>query len=162
MAEDPVDTFIAQWQRERPDLAFESMATIARLGRLTALAGRSIEATLQTHGLHLAEFDVLAALRRAGAPYVATPSALTRALMLSPAGMTSRLDRLEAAGLVERRADPGDRRSLLVVLSTEGLRVIDAAVVDHVANEDRLLEPLSARERATLDSLIRKLGAQFG
>lgn len=158
---DPVDTFIAQWVHERPDLQFGAMATIARIGRLTALVGKSIEAVLGEHGLHVAEFDVLAALRRMGAPYTATPSALTRALMLSPAGMTSRLDRLEAAGHIERLADPGDRRSLLVVLTERGRATIDAAVVDHVANEERLLAELSDRERGALDTLLRKLSEQF-
>ena len=161
MTTDPVDTFIGQWERERPDLRFGAMATIARMGRFAAHAGKSINGILREHDLQVPEFDVLAALRRMGAPFTTTPSALTRALMLSPAGMTSRLDRLEAAGFVERVADPGDRRSLLVVLTARGLDTIDAAVVDHVANEERLLEALSDRERTTLDHLLRKLGEQF-
>jgi len=158
---DPVDNFIAQWARERPDLQFDAMATIARVGRFAALAGKSIDATLGEHELHVAEFDVLAAIRRLGKPFTTTPSALTRALMLSPAGMTSRLDRLEAAGFIERLADPGDRRSLLVVLTKKGQTTIDAAVVDHVANEERLLAGLTARDRTALDNLLRKLTKQF-
>src|SRR5690349_2401527 len=113
------------------------MATIGRLGRLHALAGRSIEDVFATHGLNAGEFDVLAALRREGDPFVLTPSALARTLMLSPAGMTNRLDRLVERGLVDRRADPDDRRSVLVALTPEGRRVVDAAVTDHVANEAR-------------------------
>jgi DNA-binding MarR family transcriptional regulator len=71
--------------------------------------------------------------------------------------MTKRLDRLEDAGLVERRPDPGDRRGTLVGLTKRGREIVDAALVTHVGNEERLLQTLSASERRTLDALLRKL-----
>jgi DNA-binding MarR family transcriptional regulator len=154
---DPVDNLIAQWKRERPDLDFGAMETIGRLGRLQAMIRPSIEAVLGRHGLGVAEFDVLAALRRSGEPYVLRPIDLSRTLMLSPAGMTSRLDRLEAAGHIARRLDRDDRRSMLVELTPQGLATVDAAVTDHVANEERLLRPLTARERTALDRALRTL-----
>ena len=137
------------------------MATFGRLGRALAHATRSIEEVFGRHGLTIGEFDVLAALRRAGDPHVMTPTALSRLLMLSPAGMTNRIDRLEAAGLVERRLDPDDRRSSLVVLTEEGRALVDAAVTDHVANEADLLSGLTATEQRSLDQLLRKLLAHF-
>jgi DNA-binding MarR family transcriptional regulator len=158
---DGVDELIDQWSRERPDLDVEPMAVFGRLGRLTALAGRSIEAVFAEHQLTTGEFDVLAALRRNGEPFVMMPSALSRALMLSPAGMTNRLDRLESAGLIERRHDPSDRRSTLVVLTAAGRERVDEAVTDHVANEARMLEPLSAAQRSALDGILRALLTQF-
>ena len=154
---DHVDQVLAQWRAVRPDLDVEAMGTIGRLARLHALAGPRIEATLRSHGLGVGEFDVLAALRRSGAPHEMLPSALARLLMLTPAGMTNRVDRLEAAGLVERRADPGDRRSTRILLTAEGLATVDAAVTDHVATEAALLSPLTAAERGTLDTLLQKL-----
>lgn len=158
---DVIDSFIAQWEHERPDLSFAAMGTIARLGRFVALAGRVIDETLETHDLRVPEFDVLASLRRLGSPYVATPSELTRMLMLSPAGMTARLDRLERAGYVERRSDPTDRRSVRAVLTAAGFDLIDAAVADHLATEERLLGDLDARERVALDAALRSLVRQF-
>ena len=159
---DPIDRIIQQWRAERPDLELLPMALFGRLNRFAALAGKAIEATLQAHLTGgVAEFDVLAALRRAGPPFALTPSDLARALMLSPAGMTSRLDRLEGQGLIERRADPGDRRSMLAALTEKGRAAVDAAVGHHVANEARLLAPLSAAEQETLDRLMRKLLAGF-
>jgi len=154
-----VDVLIDQWRRCRPDLAddLDAMATIGRLGRLQAFVRPRIEAVLGEHGLSVAEFDVLAALRRSGEPFVLRPIDLAHTLMLSPAGMTGRLDRLEQAGHVARRLDPDDRRSLLVELTEQGRTTIDAAVTDHVANERRLLEPLTDRERAALDRALRKL-----
>ena len=154
---DHVDALVAQWREQRPDLDLAPMATIGRLGRLHALASARIEAVLREHGLGIGEFDVLAALRRAGEPFAMAPSALARLVMLTAAGMTNRVDRLVAAGLVEREPDPDDRRSVVVRLTPEGRALVDAAVTDHVANEARLLEPLSERERETLDRLVRKL-----
>ena len=89
------------------------------------------------------------------------PTDLAHMLMLSPAGMTNRVDRLEAAGWIERRHDPDDRRSSLVRLTDDGRTLVDRAVTDHVANEARLLEPLSPTERATLDRALRTLLLQF-
>jgi len=154
---DAVDDLVDQWRRERPDLEPEVMGTFGRFGRIFAHATRAIDATLAPFTLQMGEFDVLAAIRRSGAPFVIAPSRLTTSLMLSPSGMTSRLDRLEKLGLIERKASPDDRRSLLVVLTPEGKRVVDEAVTAHVANETRLLSPLTAAEAKTLDQLLRKL-----
>ena len=159
MAADAVDALIAQWREVRPDLTDElpAMATIGRLGRLHQLARAQIESVLAQHGLSIGEFDVLAALRRAGEPYALRPIDLARTLMLSPAGMTSRLDVLEQSGWIERRHDRNDRRSILVELTRRGLELVDAAVTDHIANEQRILEPLTDRQRATLDTILRQL-----
>lgn len=158
---DHVDRIIEQWARERPDLELAPMATIGRLGRLHTLASRAVADVFAAHGLQVGEFDVLAALRRSGEPFVMKPTDLARLVMLSPAGMTNRLDRLEAAGWIERRNDPDDRRSSLVVLTGAGRTLVDRAVTDHVANEARLLQPLSANERAALDRALRTLLRQF-
>jgi DNA-binding MarR family transcriptional regulator len=158
---DPVDRLIEQWARERPDLELGPMATIGRLGRLHSLASRSIADVFASHGLQIGEFDVLAALRRSGEPFLMKPTDLARVLMLSPAGMTNRIDRLEAAGWIERQNDPDDRRSSLVRLTDDGRELVDRAVTDHVANEARLLEPLSPTERAALDRALRTLLRQF-
>ena len=161
---DLVDEILDQWERERPDLNCEPMAVFGRLSRLDRASNAVIEARLGEHGLNRGEFDVLATLRRGGEPYTLAPTALARWMMLSSAAMTNRVDRLEAAGLVERRPDPGDRRGLLVALTLDGMQVVDAAVADHVENERRLLEPLSEEEQQTLNALLRKLllGLQTG
>jgi DNA-binding MarR family transcriptional regulator len=164
-APDPVDVLVDQWRAQRPDLdtgpdtGLAAMATIGRLGRVHAVFGPRIAEALGRHGLAIADFDVLAALRRSGPPFVLRPVDLAAALMLSPAGITGRLDRLERAGHVSRRLDPDDRRSLLVELTDDGLRTVDAAVADHVANEERLLAVLTPDERRTLDLILRKLAA---
>ena len=158
-APDPVDRIVGQWRAERPDLsadALGAMATFGRLGRLAAVVTPRIEKVFAQHGLTTGEFDVLAALRRAGDGPL-TPSGLARTLMLSPAAMTNRLDRLELAGLVTRRLDPANRRSMLVTLTDAGRERVDTAVTAHVAHEERLLAALSPAERSLLDGILRAL-----
>jgi DNA-binding MarR family transcriptional regulator len=154
---DRVDEMVRQWEDTGLDLVFDAMGTIGRLGRLNAVGGKIIEEGMATHGLSVAEFDVLAALRRSGEPYELTPTALSRTLMLSPAGISNRLDRLERAGLVERRLAPGDRRSLLVRLNEAGRAKVEEAVIGHVGREEAMLAGLSRAERDALDALLRKL-----
>jgi DNA-binding MarR family transcriptional regulator len=154
---DLVDEILEQWRRERPDLDCGPMEVFGRLNRLDLMSNAAIEARLGEHGLSRGEFDVLATLRRSGMPYTLAPTAVSRWMLLSSAAMTNRVERLEAAGLVDRRPDPGVRRGLVVALTPDGRRVVDAAVADHVENERRMLEPLSEDERRTLNALLRKL-----
>lgn len=162
MAEDAINRLIEQWRRERPDLDARPMAVIGRLLRAARIADRAIEQTLSQHGLRPGWFDVLSALRRAGAPYRLTPGQLTHSLMLSTGGMTKRLDRMESAGLVRRSPDPDDRRGLLVEMTDKGLRLVDAAVEAHLENEERLLRHLTKSERTQLERLLLKLDAGAG
>jgi DNA-binding MarR family transcriptional regulator len=143
---DAVDAILAQWRRERPDLDVRPMATIGRVKRCAALLQRRLDETFAQFGL-----DVLATLRRSGAPYRLAPTALFATLMISSGTMTHRLKGLEAAGLVKRVANEADARSLLVQLTAKGLALIDRAVAAHVQNEHRILAPLEPAELAALD-----------
>lgn len=157
MEHDHVDAILAQWRRERPDLDPAPMGVIGRIRRIERLLGRALDATFAQFGLNSGEFDVLATLRRSGAPYQLTPTALFTSLMLSSGAMTNRLDRLEQAGLIARAPDPSDRRGTLVGLTPRGLELIDAAVAAHLANEARLLAALLPGERDQLAGLLRRL-----
>src|SRR5690348_2124316 len=115
------------------------MGVIGRLSRLSRELEQRLGPGFARHGLAAGLFDVLATLRRSGEPYRMRPTDLAQAVMLTSSGTTKRLDRLEAAGLIERRPDPQDRRGLLIELTTAGRELIDASVADHVATEARLL-----------------------
>jgi DNA-binding MarR family transcriptional regulator len=156
-APDHIDRIVAQWRRERPDVDASPLALLGRLFRAAHLADLALATGLAGYGLQPGWFDLLAALRRAGPPYELSPTDLMGATMLSSGGMTKRLDRLVAAGLVERRPDPDDRRGTLVRLTRKGRSGIDRALEAHVANEKRLLRPLSAADRRSLDRLLRRL-----
>ena len=156
-----LDDTLAGWTRERPDLDFAVMGTFLRLAQLMRLATRGIDEVFAVHGISLGEFDVLAALRRQGAGTTLTPTQLARVAMVSPGGMTNRLDRLERAGLISRAPDPADRRGSLVTLTPAGHEVADRAVEDLVAAEAAVAADLSDAERlrfeATLDKLLGNL-----
>jgi DNA-binding MarR family transcriptional regulator len=154
---DHMDGILAQWKRERPDVDVAALGTMGRLFRAAQLADIELGSGIAQHDLQPGWFDLLAALRRAGTPFELNPTQLMATTMLSSGGMTKRLDRLEDAGLVERRPDPSDRRGTLVGLTKKGQELVDAALLTHVGNEERLLQVLSAGERRTLDELLRKL-----
>ena len=149
---------LVQWGKERPDLDSLPMAVLGRLAEtaLTVMRDR-LEPLFAKFGLQAGEFDVLATLRRSGEPCALTPTALYEAAMISSGGMTSRIDQLENAGLVERRAHPTDRRGALVALTPKGRALIDEAVGRHVDNERAILACLSSGEQAELDRLLAKL-----
>jgi DNA-binding MarR family transcriptional regulator len=158
---DHSDEVVRQWREQRPDLDPTPMATFTRLWRAARLADERIQDVLDRHGLEAGWFDVLATLRRAGAPHRLSAGTLARGLVMTTGGMTKRLDRLEAAGYIERSPDPADRRGVLVSLTRKGLRVVDDAVTDHLGNEARLLEVLSERERRALNATLSKLVAAW-
>ncbi|GBH25593.1 hypothetical protein BvRS1_26420 [Burkholderia vietnamiensis] len=114
------------------------------------------------YGLQPGEFDVLATLRRSGAPFALTPTALYDALMMSSGGMTARIDRLQKAGWVERRPNPADGRGTLVALTDAGRALIDEAVGAHVDNQRAMLAALSDAGQAQLAALLEKLLAGLG
>ena len=132
---DHVDRIVTQWRRERPDLDVAPLGVLGRLFRVAQLADDALAKGVEPFGLQRGWFDLLAALRRAGAPYELNPTELMKATLLSSGGMTKRLDRLVEAGLVERRPDPDDRRGTLVRLTRQGKSTIDKALEAHVATK---------------------------
>ena len=154
---DAVDAILAQWRRERPDLDVSPMGTIGRIKRCAALLQRRLDETFAIFGLSGWEFDVLATLRRSGAPYRLAPTALFSSLMVSSGTMTHRLKGLETRALVRRLPSRDDARSVLVQLSASGLALIDRAVAAHVEGERRILAAIKPAELAALDARLSQL-----
>jgi len=159
---DKVDAILAQWQSARPDLDTSPMGVLGRLSRVRRITSEAMNANYRLHGLKDGEFDLLATLRRSGAPYTLTPGDLVATSMVTSGAITNRLDRLEERGLITREVDPRNRRSVIVTLTSTGLAVIDAAVTDHVALQHELLDPLSSKDRAQLARLLSKWLAGLG
>ena len=155
---DRADVAIEQWSRERPDLPSLPMEVLGRLSEASERVMRDhLNPLFAGAGLQPGEFDVLATLRRSGDPYMLSPTRLYEAAMISSGGMTNRIDRLESAGLIERRPDPNDRRGKQIALTAAGKRVIDETITRHVANEQRLLSVLTTAEQEELNALLKKL-----
>jgi DNA-binding MarR family transcriptional regulator len=154
---DEVDQIVAAWQRERPDLDVAPVQVMSRLDRLADLLGERRVAIFARHNLRRHEFDVLAALRRSGAPFELTAGELSAQTHVTSGTMTSRLDRLTERGLVTRAADPADGRLVRVRLTAAGRTAVDAAFAALVAEERALLAPLSAAGQHQLAATLRDL-----
>jgi DNA-binding MarR family transcriptional regulator len=158
---DAVDKILAQWNRERPDLDVGPMGLLGRLAKLRHHLAREVDSELARHGLNSSSFDVLATLRRSGAPYRLSPGELLETMMITSGTMTNRIDQLEKAGLVERLDNPDDRRGVIIALTDKGFEVVEKAVTGHVANQHRLVSVLSEDERSQLGGLLAKFLAAY-
>ena len=159
--QDEVDRLVAAWARERPDLDVRPLEVLSRVTRLARHLDRARRTAFAAHGLEPWEFDVLAALRRAGKPYVLSPGQLIAQTMVTSGTMTNRVDRLESVWLVQRQPDPQDRRGVHVKLTQRGKERVDDALADLLDRERELLRGLSKADRETLSTLLRRLVAPF-
>jgi DNA-binding MarR family transcriptional regulator len=155
--EDIVDQLLRDWARERPDLDVSAMAVVGRLLHLGGLLQARAGERLREHGIGYTELDVLATLRRSGAPYRLSPTALRKSVLLTSGAMTACLNRLEQRGLISRTPDEIDRRSLVAMLTERGVQLIDQAIASHFSAAERTVSGLDRNERAELAHLLRKL-----
>jgi len=159
--EDEVDRLVAGWRRALPDLDVSPLEVLSRVSRLARHLDRQRSMVFARHDLEIWTFDVLAALRRADPPHQLSPGQLLAQTLVTSGTMTNRIDHLEARGLVRRRPDPSDARSVRVALTAAGRRRVDAALHDLVTRENAILGTLDATERATLAGLLRRVVAPF-
>jgi DNA-binding MarR family transcriptional regulator len=158
---DEVDRIVAAWRRERPDLDVRPLEVLSRVSRLARHLDLARRSAFSRHDLETWEFDVLSALRRAGAPYRLSPGALLTLTLVTSGTMTNRIDRLEAKGLVERQPSPDDRRGVLVQLTDAGLERVDAAFAALLDTERTLLGELPESDRTALVDLLRQVLTPF-
>lgn len=158
---DEVDGLVEAWRRERPDLDLGPLEVLSRVSRLNHHLDRARRTAFSEHGIELWEFDVLAALRRAGSPYELSPGRLIRETLVTSGTMTNRVDRLEQRGFVTRMPDPSDRRGVLVRLTPAGRSAVDGALDGLLTREADLLAALNDSERDQLAGLLRSLVVDF-
>ncbi|WP_329315586.1 MULTISPECIES: MarR family transcriptional regulator [unclassified Streptomyces] len=158
---DHVARIQAEWARERPDVDVAPQGVIGRLHRLGLLLTDRLTLVYRRYGLSEGEFDVLAALRRAGTPYERAPGELAVHTMVTTGAMTKRIDRLERDGLVARRRCAADGRGRVVALTPAGCELIDRAFTEHMENERNLLEDLTPQQAAQLETLLTAWLARF-
>ncbi|KGN40627.1 MarR family winged helix-turn-helix transcriptional regulator [Knoellia aerolata] len=161
MPEDDVDRIVSAWRRERPELDVTPLEILSRVSRLARRLDLARGAAFAEHGLDGWEFDVLSALRRAGAPYELSPGQLVSETLVTSGTMTNRVDRLLTRGYVERHPDPRDRRGVIVRLTPEGMRAVDAALDDLLTHERGLLAELPQADRGPLAGQLRALLASI-
>jgi DNA-binding MarR family transcriptional regulator len=158
---DEVDDLVEAWHRERSDLELAPVEVFSRISRLSRHLDRARKQAFNEQQIESWEFDVLAALRRAGAPYELSPGRLLKETLVTSGTMTNRVDRLAARNLVERLPDPSDRRGVLVRLTASGKATVDAAFESLVERERDLLAALPVKDRKQLAGLLRTLLSPF-
>ena len=154
---DAVDAIVEQWHRERPDLDPSAKPVTGRIIRLAGLFQQAYGQAFAPMGINEADYGILAALRRVGAPFELTPTELARQRMMTSGGMTAAIDRVERKGLAARAPNPTDRRGSLVRLTDEGVRIIDEAMARHVEVERELVAALAPDEAEHLAGLLRRV-----
>jgi DNA-binding MarR family transcriptional regulator len=157
MGDDLTDRVLGGWKDAQPDFDLEPLKVTGRLSRIGPLLARRQESVFNRLGLNRGEVGMLSALRIARPHHRLSPTRLAKGLMLSSAGVTSRIDRLERRGLVRRLPDPDDRRGVIVELTDEGVAAVDAAVAAVATSDRQLVERLDSQEISQLEGLLRKL-----
>jgi len=155
MNRDFIDDLQEDWSEERPDLDPGPMGVVLRIQALAKIFGENAANRLKEFDLHWWQYDVLSSLRRQGEPYSMAATELADASMLTSGAMTNRIDRLEQAGLLERKADTGDRRRVLIQLTPAGLELIESATEARFESAMRSIGHLSDKQRDDLSKLLR-------
>lgn len=159
---DHVDRWLEDaWLEDIPNLDLEVEGIVDRMGGLSRRIRRSLNAVIAEHGLTYQEWDVLGALRQAGPPFRRSAGSLAKRTDLSSGAMTSRLDRLEKAGLVRRLPDPDDRRGVIIELTKAGEKKWLETAQVQAAYENLIGAALNKREKEQLNSLLRRLMIEF-
>lgn len=162
VTDDVVDRILAQWAETSPSVDVSAMAVIGRVSRLSRIVDRRLAENFARHGIENWMYDVLATLRRGGPPFELTPSELVAKTMVTTGAMTNRIDRLVERALVERDADPDDRRRVVVRLTTAGRQLVDRVAPDHYRLEAELLAALTPAARDRLASALRAVLVDLG
>ncbi|MER6944887.1 MarR family transcriptional regulator [Nonomuraea sp. NPDC000554] len=153
-AADSVDRHLERWRGKAPfDERVEAIVT--RMQVLVKHLRHTKEAALAQVGMQDFEFETLHRLvSRSG---TATPSELAADLLLSPAGMTGRLDTLERSGLVRRVRATDDRRRVDVEITPQGHDLwMDAMKIRGVVEAD-MVAVLGPEDQEVLDALLKRL-----
>ena len=134
---------------------------LARVSRLARVVEENAEAVLSRFGLSEVEFLLLAAIRTAPEQHP-SPRDLLDSLMVTSSGLTNRIDRLAAAGLLDRTAHPTDRRGVRIELTDQGRELVDQVTTAYLENQNQVLDDaLQPEERESLARLLRKLLASL-
>ncbi len=157
MESDSVDRIVQAWRERDPQLDSSSLEVTGRLLLCAVYYERTVGTVLHRFGLSIADFDVLNTLRRVSDQHGSKPSDMARSSLITTGAMTSRLDRLERAGLIRRTPDPADRRGVLVRLTPRGSKVARQALQELIGTNEAFLEPLSGQQRDSIASALKQL-----
>lgn len=156
--EDQIDRLLAKIAEAGVvDIDLDVEGIVDRIGKISSRMKKAQKATLREHDLTPEEWGVMTTLRLGKDACRSSPGDLASDLELSSGAMTSRLDRLEEAGLVRRLPDPDDRRGVVVELTDKGREAWDASANVQGRREAFFARTLTKTEQKQLNVLLRKL-----
>ena len=156
MKRDFVDQLLQEWAQERPKLNVASLGVVVRIQRLAKLLQQHTTVALRKHDLKHWEYDVLSVLRRQGDPFEMAATDIADSALLTSGAMTTRIDGLEKRGLVRRRRNKSNRRSVLVRLTPKGTKIVDAAINSRLDDANKALAGLPSKDRRNLADALRE------
>lgn len=162
MNADLIDRLIDDWKRERPDLDAAAMGVVGRILRIGRVLEGRANRMLRAYGLVYTDLDVLATLRRSGAPYSLTPGALRRSVLITSGAMTAALNRLKRSQLITSALHEEDRRARAITLTENGRALVDDIIGVRFADAEAALAGLTASERTALARHLRSLSLSLG
>ncbi|MFN7106801.1 MAG: MarR family winged helix-turn-helix transcriptional regulator [Brevundimonas sp.] len=159
---DVIDTVLADWRSARPETKAGALQVVGRILWLGRRYEEAVSLLLSEHHLSYSDYDVLATLRRAGAPFELTPTELAKRVLLSSGGLTACLRRLESSDLVSRHSVPEDRRRLMAKLTPRGFDLVESFIDQRFELADRALVELDRDQRDQAEALLRRLVVSAG
>lgn len=157
---DPIELARQNWIAAGWGDSADGMAIVTSVVRVQQVVSQSIDELLRPLGLTFARFEVLMLLSfsRAGALPLGK---IGERLQVHPASVTNAVDRLETAGLVERRPNPGDGRSVLAAVTSDGRALAERAA--QILNSEVFASiPLAAADVDVATAVLRRWRAAFG
>jgi DNA-binding MarR family transcriptional regulator len=157
MATDSVDRIIEKWAETDPGVDASPLAVVGRILLCADYLRHAFVAALEPLGLSFADFDVINTIRRRGEEQGTKPGDLAQSSLITSGAMTTRLDRLERAGLITRSPDPADGRGSRVRLTRRGESLAEHALLAVIAADRAFLEPLTSRQRDQVAAGLKAL-----
>ncbi|MBU1012492.1 MAG: MarR family transcriptional regulator [Bacteroidetes bacterium] len=154
---DIIDILIAEWKKERPELDVESMQVVGRILKLSKILEKRTNKALKNSNIYYTDLDVLATIRRSGAPYELSPKQLMKSVLITSGAMTALLDRLTKLQLIYRAPNTQDGRIKLAGLTEKGIKIIDEAIVIRFKDAKSVVEVFNKTEHEELAILLKKL-----
>ena len=154
---DIIDTLIDEWQKERPELDVAAMAVVGRILSLGKTLEKRAGNALKDCGIYYTDLDVLATLRRSGAPYALTPTQLMQSVLITSGAMTALLERLTKLEMIYQKPDEHDKRIKRAVLTPKGIETINKAIEIRFKEAQNSISVLNKKEQKELAHLLKKL-----
>ena len=160
LPQDPIAEARRHWVEHGWDEAADGMAAVTALMRTSQILLTRVESSLKPFGLTFSRFELLALLSFTATGALPMAKAGAR-LQVHPTSVTNAVDRLEQAGLAERRPHPSDGRTVLVEITPAGRTLVPVAAA--ALNEEVFSRPgFGAEDLTALTAILTRFRRRAG